>query len=94
MKFVALGMAAEIIVVVEDQDALRLAQRSPPEMRCGQSGNAATHHHQIIVFAAVHGADRSGKTAIARVVRCLETARILPAQARARRGVQRRIGRG
>ena len=93
VELVALGVAAEIIVIVEDQDLAIVAQRLPVEMGRRQSGNAAAHDHQIIMFAAVIGGNGAAKTAVAGHVGGFEAAWILPAQAGFQRRVIGRFGR-
>ncbi len=52
VKFVALGMTAEIIVIVENEDA-RLGPCLEVEISRGKAAYAAAHHHQIEFLTAV-----------------------------------------
>ena len=93
VELVALGVTAEIVVIIKDQDLAIIAQCLPVEMGRRQAGNAAAHDHQIIMFAAVIRRNRAAKTAVAGHVRGFETAGILPAQAGFQRGIVGRFGR-
>ena len=54
-EFVALGVSAEVIVVLKNQDA-RLVARSLAEIvRRGEAADASAHDHQVVGFARVHG---------------------------------------
>jgi len=50
MKFVPFGMSAEIVVVIENQDALIRAECGPIEVGGGQTGDAAADDDQIDLF--------------------------------------------
>ena len=54
-KFVALGVPAEVIVVVENQDARLVASGLAEKMRRGESADASADNHQIVGLASVHG---------------------------------------
>jgi hypothetical protein len=92
-KLVALGMAAEIVVIVDDQYLAIGAERLAVEIGGRQPGNAAPDDHQIIMFAAVIGRHGAVKFAITRLVGHFERAGILAAQAAAQRRVGRSVGR-
>ena len=49
-ELVALGVAAEIVVVLEDQDLGRIAMRLAIEPRRGKAADAAANHDQIVFF--------------------------------------------
>ncbi|MNS49920.1 hypothetical protein D3C72_825520 [compost metagenome] len=91
-EFVALGVAAEVVVVVEDQDAPVRAKLLAIEPRRGQPADAAAHHHEVIRFARQHGRVRS---AFARqAVGQRERAGVVAAQPGQRRRVAGRCGLG
>jgi hypothetical protein len=52
MKFVAFGMAAEIVVIVENEN-FRVGLGLAVEIRGAQAADAAAHHHQIEFLAGV-----------------------------------------
>src|ERR1019366_790733 len=81
-KFVALGVPAEVIMVLKNQDA-RLVARSLAEiMRRGQSADASSHDHQIIGFASVHGLGSVlPESTVAESVHAFERPRMISAQA-------------
>ena len=54
VEFVALGVAAEIIVVVQDQYAA-LGCLGPMEVGCRQTADAAADDDQIVFFAGIGG---------------------------------------
>ena len=58
MKFVALGVAAEIVVVFENEDARLAARGFAVEVRCRQSADAAANDDQIVGFAGIFGLAR------------------------------------
>ena len=51
VKFIALGVAAKIVVVVQDENALVGSQGGAVEMRGRESGDAAAYDHQVVFFA-------------------------------------------
>ena len=55
MEFVALGMAAEIVVVVEDQDPGPVAVQLAVEVRRRQPAEAAADHDQVVAFIELPG---------------------------------------
>ncbi len=70
MKLIALGVSAEVVVIVENQDA-RLGSRSlAKEMRRRESADAAPHHHQIVGLSGVNrGPGLGPESAVAQAVR-------------------------
>ena len=54
-EFVALGVSAEVIVVLENQDARFVAGGLAEIVRRGQSAEASADDDQIVGFACVHG---------------------------------------
>src|SRR5205085_11382452 len=52
-ELVALGVSAEVVVIVEDQDLLALTERAPPEMRGRQPGDAAADDDEVVLFVRV-----------------------------------------
>ena len=49
-KFIALGVAAEVVVIVEDKDFRIRARKLAVEMSRGKAADAATDYDQIIRF--------------------------------------------
>jgi hypothetical protein len=81
MEFVALGMAAEIVVVLQDQDA-RLGPGLAVEIGRGETGNAAAHHDQIeLLVRVVQGGGAVPEIAVAQLVRRFEGAGMAAAHA-------------
>ncbi len=56
-EFIALGVAAEVIVIVEDQD-FRVGPGGAIEMRRRETGNAAAHHDQVVNGIDIFGLAR------------------------------------
>ncbi len=56
-KLVALGMAAEIAMIVQDQDAGLIAVLLPPEQSRRQTADPTANHNQIMVFLDLQGGD-------------------------------------
>src|SRR5262249_24889196 len=50
-ELVPLGVSAEVVVVVEDQDLLVRSERAAPEVRCGEARNAGADDHEIVGLA-------------------------------------------
>ena len=90
MKLATLGVAAEVIVVVEDQNPTIITQRLAIEVGCGKAGDSGTDHHQIVMLAGILGSDPAVEFAIACEVRDLKRSGVLAAQTAA----QRRVGVG
>src|SRR5215471_17168942 len=55
-ELIACGVPAEVVVVVEEQDARIVASLLAEEVRGGESTDATTHHDQIIHLARVRDA--------------------------------------
>ena len=89
MELVALGVAAEIVVIVEDEDARARARRAI-ELRRRQPADAAAHDHQVVAFAGAATARLRPEIAVAQAMRVLEDAGVAAAQA----GEGRRIVSG
>ena len=69
-KFVALGVAAEIVMVVENKDARFWPRRLAEKVRCRQSTDAGTHDDQIVRLAGILSLARGvPKSSIAKAVR-------------------------
>ena len=58
IEFVALRMAAEVVVIVENEDAARAAGMLAIEMRGGKTRDARAHHDEIVSFAGIDGGGR------------------------------------
>ena len=85
MEFVALGVAAEVVVVLEDQHPTGAAVARAIEVRRREPADAPPDDDQIIGLTRIDGARHGG--AIGQCVRRLECARVAAAHA----GEQRRI---
>jgi hypothetical protein len=72
-------MAAEILVVVEDEDAAVAGMRAL-EMRSGQAADARADDDQIVFFARIRW--RRRRIAVAQCMSGLEGTRMAPAHAR------------
>ena len=73
VKLVALGVAAEIIVVFENKDACIVSRGFLVEVRCRQSADAATNDDQIVSLSGIFGlARRVPERAIAQGVSGVE----------------------
>ena len=86
-EFVALGVPAEIVVVVHNQD-FGLRTRFAVGIGRGQAADAGADHHQIVAFARLLG---HGDFAAAQgdAVRCGTGTVVVTAQAGERRRIQR-----
>ena len=81
LEFVAFSVAAEIVMVVENEDAGGRALRAI-EMGCGESTDAAANDHQIVgIFARLRGRRGFPEVAVAQAVGHFEGARVAAAQA-------------
>ena len=86
-KFVALGVSAEIVVVLEDQDARRRAVGFAVEPRRGQSADAAADHDQIVILLDRQAGDIEGFALAADLMGDLEGSGMAAAQAGERRRI-------
>src|ERR1700689_1090600 len=85
LKFIALGVAAKIIVVLEDQHARRFARGLVKEARRGEAADAAAYHDQVVGFARAFGLSRVGpECAVAQTVGHFKLARVAAAQSMCR----------
>ena len=90
LELVALGVAAEVVVVLQHQDA-RVRTRLAPEVRCRQAADPPAHHHQVVGLAGVLKTVRV-QVAIAQGMGGLEAPRMAAAHPGAgRRIIARRI---
>src|SRR5262249_29039436 len=91
-ELVALGVAAEIIVVVEHQDARGRPGGAAIEPGGRKPADAATDHDEVVALLDRQAVER--ETGAARLrVRGLERARVLAAQSGQRRRIARGLGR-
>ena len=73
MKLIALGVAAEVVVIFDDQDARLGSRNLAKEMRRGEPADAAPHHHQIVGFSSVNrGPGLGPEGAVTQAVRHFE----------------------
>ena len=78
-EFVALGVATEIVVIFEDEDA-RAGFGLAIEIGGGKAADAAAYHHQVVTFLHAGGfAGGSPEIAVAQAVRRLEGALVAAA---------------
>ena len=92
-ELVALGVAAEVVVVVEDQDAGVRPGRLPVEVGRGESADAAADHHQVELAPVRRAGVVPGPSLpddAGQPVGDLERPRVAPAKT----GERRRVGRG
>ena len=87
MELVALGMPAEVVVVFQDQD-LRVTAPHTIEMSGRKPADPATHHDQIIMLAGIFDVRRVARGfSVAQRMGAFER----PGVAAAQSGQQRRI---
>src|SRR5215831_4644072 len=79
-ELVAFGVAAEIVMVVEDQDASAGPRLCPVEIGGGEPADPAADHDQIVALSGIDWC-RSGyrRGAVAQSVGCLEAPGMAPA---------------
>ena len=88
-KFVALGMAAEIVVIVEDEDARRrVGAAVEPGRR--QPADPAADHHEVVALLDRQPAEGE-RPAVAQLVADLERAGMMAAHPGERRRIARRL---
>src|SRR5690242_19879070 len=84
-ELVARRVATEVVVVVEEQDARRIARLLTEEVRRGKPTDAAAHHDQIVRLTRVgDGTGLLPKCAVAQRVCHLPRAVVAAAHARER----------
>src|SRR5262249_2156766 len=76
---VRLGMAAEVVVVVEDEDAPVASHGLTEEVGRGEPRNAGAHDDEVVGLSRVDRVRDRGVATVARAVRVLEGAGILAA---------------
>ena len=87
-ELVALGMAAEIIVIVENEDARVFALLLAVEIGRRQAADASTHHNEVIRVARFANRPRLvPKILVANGMHDFERTIMLATQARQRRGI-------
>jgi hypothetical protein len=89
-ELVALGVAAEIIVIVEHEDACRRPGGAAIEPGGGEPADAAADHDEVVALLDRQAFDRKARGFARLRMRGLERAGVLTAQA----GEGRRIARG
>src|SRR5450631_1149790 len=67
-EFVALGVSAEVVVIVEQEDLAGAAECLAIKIRRRQAGDAGADHHQIVLLAGVRGLDRARVRAVPELV--------------------------
>src|SRR5262249_14451282 len=91
-ELVAPRMAAEIVVVVEDEDARVVPRRAAIEPRRRKPADAAADHDEVVSFFNGEVVDRIATPLLSNRMRHLERTRMLPAQPGERRRITRGIG--
>ncbi len=61
LKLIAFGVAAEIVVIVEQQNFCGLARLPLIEARRGQSTDACSNNHQVVGFARIDRRSKCGR---------------------------------
>src|SRR5882724_7707215 len=85
VEFVAFGVTAEIVMIVENEDAAMGLGLCAIEVRGGEAADAAADDDQVVFFARIGG--RGPGRAVAQCMSVLEGASMTAAQA----GEQRRV---
>src|SRR6202008_686667 len=80
MELIALGVAAEVVVIVDDQYFAIIAKSGSKEMRRGKAGDSGAHDHQVIQLSGFLRAQVCGELSVARGVGPFKRTVILPAQ--------------
>jgi hypothetical protein len=91
-EFVALGVAAEIVVIVENENAGLRTDRATIEPCRGEAADAAADHDQIVSLFAWRIVDAEAPALAREGMRDFERAGMLAAQASQRRRILRRRG--
>src|SRR5713101_7588220 len=58
MEFIALGVAAEIIMIFQNKNLRAFARAFTIEMRCSQAADSPSHNNQVIFFSKLCGSRR------------------------------------
>jgi hypothetical protein len=82
---------AEIVVIVEDEDARILAARAAVEPRGGEPADPAADHDEIVLFLRRQALDRKRRAVAGEGVRRLERSGVLAAQPVQQRRIARRL---
>jgi hypothetical protein len=87
-ELVSFGVAAEIVMVVEDQNAGVGTRRGTIEIGRGEPANASAHHGQIVILARIDRT-RSGfrEATVTQRVGCLEASGVVASHSRESRWV-------
>src|SRR5258708_12201527 len=85
VEFVAFGVTAEIVMIVENEDAAIGLGLCAVEVRGGEAADAAADDDQVVFFARIRGGGRW--YAVAQCMSVLEGAGMTAAQAGEQRGV-------
>ena len=82
MKFVSLGVAPKVVVILKNENACRIAEAFAKEMGRGKPADSTTHHDQIVFLVKFDWlAGFAPKSAIPQTVRCLKRSGMAPAHA-------------
>jgi hypothetical protein len=88
LKFVAFGVAAKIIVVVQNQNLRRFARALSKRVSGRQSANASANHYQVIRLARVFRLSKVTRGfAIAQFVCERKRTVVIPPNSHLRRGI-------
>ncbi|CCJ98084.1 hypothetical protein BN130_618 [Cronobacter malonaticus 507] len=91
VKFVALGVTAKIVMVIEQQNALLLSAQLLPETGGGKAADARADNHQIILLLHRNAGRVEPLIFTPQRVRLLERAGMVTAKARQRRRIIERL---
>ena len=86
-ELVALGVPAEVVVVIENQDFRASTDVTKKVVRGGQPTQTAAHDHQVVGFIQAGRARQIHLASIAKLMSDFERSRMTPAHANARRRV-------
>ena len=81
VKFVALGVTAEVIMIVEDEHLAIGTERLAEEVRRRKSGDSAADDNEVIALAGILGSPRIVELSVPGSMCNLERSRVLAAQA-------------
>src|ERR1700733_9854521 len=81
MKFIATSVAAEVVVVLEDQNPRVRTGMAAVEVSCGEAADPAADDHEIVGFAsALRLGGRVPKRTVAELMRDFKRAGMTPAK--------------
>src|SRR5262245_12991877 len=93
VELVTLGVTAEVVVVIENENLLIVPERTPPEVRRRQAGNPGADDDQIVFLAAVGACRHLSIGPLLQRGESVDRRGIVAAQAGAERRILSRIRR-